>query len=116
IANAFPGAVDQALFDRAQARMNRHRPTDQELVERLRQLLAREGRLSRTIINNSPLVPALGTYLSRFKTMSRIYSLVGCPPKQRGRAFDVHEITRHHREAIAVEIVAKLHPLGAHTR
>ncbi|WP_334164727.1 recombinase family protein [Phenylobacterium sp.] len=64
---------------------------DEELVEDLRRLLAREGRLSVQLINAAPDLDQAETYRRRFGGMRRAYSLAGYRPTEaQEAAMDSH--------------------------
>ncbi|MEH2503702.1 hypothetical protein V1290_002513 [Bradyrhizobium sp. AZCC 1578] len=74
--------VDPNLFARAQKIIAERRvqiPEDQMLL-RLRTALHRKGKLSWTIINNTPGLPSTGTYAAHFGTLRKIYALLGYEP------------------------------------
>jgi DNA invertase Pin-like site-specific DNA recombinase len=80
-----PGAlepiVDSATFEEAQRVIREqtiHR-SDEELLNALKELLARKGRLSQKIIDESraELRAALSTYTKRFGGVRRAYALIG---------------------------------------
>lgn len=88
-----PGAVealvDPATFAEAQKVLGKYRRqrTDAELLDDLRTLLSSEGRLSFTVIKNSPEVMAPGTYSDRFGSLRNAYKLIGYVyPDRRGGA------------------------------
>jgi DNA invertase Pin-like site-specific DNA recombinase len=76
---AFKPIVDHDTFDAAQ-RVLRNRTvyrSNEELLERLRSLLEREGTLTGHGIDTSREVPAVRTFIERFGSMKRAYALVG---------------------------------------
>ncbi len=71
--------VDPSIFARAQKLIAERRvqiPEDQMLL-RLRTTLHRKGKLSWTIIDNTPGLPSAGTYADHFGTLRKIYALLG---------------------------------------
>jgi DNA invertase Pin-like site-specific DNA recombinase len=80
-ANAFPAIVSQSAFNKAQLRVQQGSHwSDQELLQKLRQLLARKGDLSERLIGKSRGMPALATYYRRFGTFEGIYKRAGFAP------------------------------------
>jgi DNA invertase Pin-like site-specific DNA recombinase len=80
----FEGIVDQPTFDAAQEAIHDRTwfRSDEELLDRLRTLLAAEGRLTESIIDRAPSVPTASTYMHRFGSLKRTYGLIGYqPPK-----------------------------------
>jgi len=51
--------------------------SDDELLARLRRLLARRGRVSEEVINRSKGLPNSDAYRRRFGSLSRAYELIG---------------------------------------
>ena len=85
---AFPPIIDQHTFDRVQrllvTRIVKHRYSDGELLRKLERLLKRNGRLTRTIINDAPGPFAL-IYANRFGSLLKAYKLVGYDPPPRSQ-------------------------------
>lgn len=76
---AFEPVIDPETFEAAQKAIS-HRNfqrTDQELLDDLRALLARQDSLSLTLIKNSPYMRAPGTYRRRFGSLRNAYKLIG---------------------------------------
>ena len=77
--NAFHPIIAPELFDRAQARFANftHNLTDEELLDRLRPLLAHYGKLSYKIIDQSRSCPGGSTYYARFGGLLNVYRKLG---------------------------------------
>src|SRR5215216_5912116 len=76
--------VDPNLFTRAQKIMAERRvqiPEDRMLL-RLRTALHRKGKLSWSIIDDTPGLPSAGTYAAHFGTLRKVYALLGYDPSQ----------------------------------
>src|SRR6266849_3727665 len=78
-AGAFEPIIDAVTFAEAQKILEERtfNKTDEELLDRLRALLASERRLSLTLIRNSADVPSPSTYRNRFGTLRRAYEMIG---------------------------------------
>ncbi|PYX44620.1 MAG: hypothetical protein DMG79_20520, partial [Acidobacteria bacterium] len=76
---AFEPMVDQTAFFAAQRIVTARtiNKTDEELLDKLRMLLSREGRLSLRLIQNSADMPSPSTYRLRFGSMRQAYQLIG---------------------------------------
>lgn len=61
-------------------------PTDEDLLEELRQLLAARGKLSLSLIEASHLTRAPNTYIRRFGSLIAAYARVGYDPNPRQRS------------------------------
>lgn len=73
---AFEPIVDEQTFTTAQ-NLIAHTKSDQYLLDRLRFLLASQGTLGRWEIRTTPGIPCEETYVSRFGSLGKAYSLVG---------------------------------------
>jgi DNA invertase Pin-like site-specific DNA recombinase len=76
---AFEPIVTASLFEQARTIIeSRHSHlSDQELLERLRQLLRLQGRLSGILIDETEEMPSSSCYSSRFGSLTRAYALIG---------------------------------------
>ena len=76
---AFTPVVNEATFQEAQRLLlNRTiSKSNEDLLDSLRSLLAREGRLSLQVIKRCPEVPSPSAYRGRFGSLRRAYELIG---------------------------------------
>lgn len=79
---AFRAIIDTETFRRTQETIvaRRRRPTDEEILERLKGLLGRAGRLTSELIDKSLDVPSRTTLASRFGSLLGAYRRVGFVP------------------------------------
>jgi DNA invertase Pin-like site-specific DNA recombinase len=105
---AFEPIVDPATFAEAQKIMGKHRcqRTDGDLLDDLRGLLALKGKLSYTVIKNSPDVMAPGTYSRRFGSLPNAYKLIGYVRSDRLGGPDTRRQTMGLREELISRIAA----------
>jgi DNA invertase Pin-like site-specific DNA recombinase len=78
--NAFAPIVSNAVFDRVQTniRSREAQPwTDEELLTRLRRLVARTGKLSQRLIDKERGLPSSATYYAHFGPLRKLYPLIG---------------------------------------
>jgi hypothetical protein len=61
-------------------------PTDEELLEELRQLLVARGKLSSSLIEASAITRAPNTYIRRFGSLVAAYARIGYDVSDRQRA------------------------------
>lgn len=61
-------------------------PTDEELLEELRRLLAARGKLSSSLIEASTITRAPNTYIRRFGSLVAAYARIGYGVSKRQRA------------------------------
>jgi DNA invertase Pin-like site-specific DNA recombinase len=80
---AFEAVVERDTFDRAQQRMRGQfqRPSNEEVISKLKRLLAKRGHLSEAVINESRDLPSSGIYRYRFGSMLVVYGLIGYTPR-----------------------------------
>lgn len=74
-----PPVIDQDLFACAQKIMDDRYisiPED-EMIRKLRLLLARKGKLSTRIIHNAPGVPSVGCFIKHFGSLRKAYARIG---------------------------------------
>jgi DNA invertase Pin-like site-specific DNA recombinase len=79
----FPPIVKPALFRAAQERLGRgqrERLSESLMLEALRDLLSRYGRLNARLLNRSPDAYAAQTYRNYFGSLHRAYALIGYVP------------------------------------
>ncbi len=77
---AFAPVIDRETFDRAQAALPRRSDSlwsDEEIIKKLRRLLASKGYLSESLILRTSGMPATNTLHSHFGTYRQLYKAVG---------------------------------------
>jgi DNA invertase Pin-like site-specific DNA recombinase len=82
---AFVPIVDEALFEQAQGALEKRRSkplrkSDKEIIDRLKRVLEREGKLSGRIIAKSRGLFAPRAYYRRFGSYLKVYQLAGYTP------------------------------------
>jgi len=112
---AFVPIVDAAMFEQARRIIeSRHQHlTDQDLLERLRELLRKHGRLSGLLIDETETMPSSSCYSTRFGSLVRAYTLIGLDPDRDFSYVEINRsIRRRHSDLISV-IFDELLALGA---
>jgi hypothetical protein len=81
---AFEPIVSADLFSKVQSiiRERSRKFSDDELLEQLRELLRREGRLSGLLIDEAENMASSSVYRSRFSSLIRAYQLIGYTPER----------------------------------
>ena len=98
---AFPGIVPKEVFLAARAILNANPHTDEELLDKLRQLFAQTGLLTRPLIAQTIGMPTVHTYSFRFGSLRRAYELIGYwPPGDPDHQEANRRIRRMHPEII----------------
>ncbi len=103
---AFEPVVGESTFLAAQQILvgRTFNKSNEELLESLRALLARKGRLSLRLVKESPDMPSPSTYRLRFGSLRKAYELIGY-----GRADQFGPIDlRRRTQALREEVMAKI--------
>lgn len=113
VPDAFKPIVELQVVRQAQERRRRELealqpPSDQELLDRLRNLLKKRGVLSETIINRSRDLPSSSLYIYRFGSIFNAYRLIGYPGGSRHVTWSVRFSLRTVRSRIVDEMRAML--------
>jgi DNA invertase Pin-like site-specific DNA recombinase len=84
---AFKEIVSQELFDAVQAAHVKRNTkiSEKQLLDKLRRLLKKRGRLTEEIMRSAKGVPSLSTYVRRFGSVYRTYKLVGYRPSAKAK-------------------------------
>ncbi len=108
---AFEPIVERYLYDAVQAIIQNRsrRVSDEDMLERLRQLYHSRGALSGLIIDEANDLPSSSTYRSRFGSLGRAYQLVGFTPD---RDFRYVEINRYLRGLYPEILAAAIEEIG----
>jgi DNA invertase Pin-like site-specific DNA recombinase len=80
--NAFEAIVSSATFAKAESlAASRSRPcTDEELLEHLREVLNKHGKITADLIDADPNMPCVQVYLKRFGSLPKAYRKIGYEP------------------------------------
>jgi DNA invertase Pin-like site-specific DNA recombinase len=105
---AFEPIVDYPTFLEAQRILGDRtiNKTDEELLEALKRLLAQEGKLSLSLVKESPDVPSPSTYRLRFGSLRRAYELIGYGRADQFGSIDLRRRTQVLREELVARIAA----------
>ena len=87
--------------------------TDQQLLERLRSLLARIGQLSGILIDEAEDMPSTAVYQRRFGGLCRAYALVGYTPLRDLRYIEINRTLRQYHRNQCSRILSELRNQGA---
>lgn len=112
--SAFSPVVDKELFYTAQGiiRARSRRFTDEELIERLRNLYRQKKSLSGLIINSTEGMPSTSVYAYRFGSLIRAYQLVGFTPARDFQYVEINRLLRRMHPTIIETIEAEMIALG----
>jgi DNA invertase Pin-like site-specific DNA recombinase len=115
---AFEAIVQPNLFIRAQQIIqNRSKHfTDEEMLERLRDLYRRHGTLSGILIDESEEMPSSSAYRSRFNSLVRAYTLVGFTPNRDFAFIEINRALRQFHAKHCESLINELRETGASVR
>jgi DNA invertase Pin-like site-specific DNA recombinase len=107
---AFEPLVDPTAYEKAQRIIERaheefpRNRSDNELLDALRNILARNGRITNKLIENTPKTPSAHTYRVRFGNLSRAYELIGYSGFWRGGWLE----TRRRIQILRTDLMRKI--------
>lgn len=87
--------------------------SNEELLERLKHLLARYGTLSGILIDEADDMPSSTAYRSRFGSLVRAYTLIGYTPARDFSFVEANRALRQHHARQMLKIVLELREGGA---
>lgn len=113
---AFPPLVARETYEYAMRIIaDRHRSyTDDDLLDRLRALLAQVGRLSGIIIDDAEDMPSSSLYAARFGNLPRAYGLIGWAPGRDYSYLAINKLIRSQHQPLVDQIKGDLRAAGAH--
>ena len=111
---AFEPIVEPTLFLKAQEviRERNRRYSDDEMLDRLKQLLAERGYLSGIIIDEADDMPSSSAYAGRFGSLIRAYQQVGFTPDRDYRYIEINRALRRLHAKVVAETIATIENLG----
>lgn len=110
----FRGIVSEQQWKEANARIQTElKPyVDSEMLEMLRRLLKRRGRLSQDIINNARNMPSAEAYRHHFGSLNETYKLIGYSTRRESSYVHVIRMTRQMRNKLCEEICGQIRAMG----
>jgi len=111
---AFEPIVDAQLFYQAQGiMMERYRRfTDEEMLDRLKHLYRRHGKLSGILIDETEGMPSSAVYRSRFHGLVRAYRLVGYTPERDYQYIRINRFLRQMHKGLVTDVIHQIQDLG----
>ena len=111
---AFEAIVDPSVFYIAKGIINARakRFSNDELLQKLKDLQAKKGYLSALIINESPDMPSSSIYSSRFGSLVRAYQLIGYDPERDYSFIEINRFLRELHKNIFEETISKIQEIG----
>ena len=112
----YAGIVGQELFLKAQeiilARSRKY--TDEEMLEQLRAVLSKHGRISGILIDEAEGLPSSTAFSHRFGTLVNAYRLIGYNPGIDFSFIEENRRLRKRHPEIVAEVIQQITALGAH--
>ncbi len=112
---AFDGIVDTGIFYKAQGILleRSRRYTNEEMLERLRTLYKKHGRVSGILIDEEDAMPSAAAYQGRFGGLLRAYQLIGYSPDVDYSFIEVNRRLRERHPELVAEVVSQLEEQGS---
>jgi hypothetical protein len=111
---AFGQIVPRDQFEAAQQIVLKRseKLTDEQLLDRLRSLLAQKGQLSGLLIDESEDMPSSSVYRSRFNSLVRAYHLIGYTPDRDYTFIEINRQLRQLHPKVIAEMIERIRQLG----
>jgi DNA invertase Pin-like site-specific DNA recombinase len=111
---AFEPIISQDLFEKAQSiiRERSRRYSDTELLNHLRNLLEREGRLSGLLIDEAEGMASSSVYRNRFNSLIHAYKLIAYTPERDYQFIETNRQLRLMHPRVVLSVVERIHQLG----
>jgi hypothetical protein len=111
---AFEAIVSHTTFHEAREIIlaRSRKLTDEELLTRLRLLLAERGAVSGLVIDERPGMPSSSAYRSRFGSLLRAYELVGYRPDRDYRYLEINRRLRAFHPEVLAQVTAGIERSG----
>ena len=112
--HAFPAVVDPVTFAKAQeailARTKRY--SDGEMLNSLKELWSRHGRISGLLIDEQDSMPSSTAFRYRFGSLIRAYQLVGYTPRADYSFLEINRYLRGRHPEVVQEVITRLATMG----
>jgi len=111
---AFEAIVDTQLFYQAQGIMlERYRRfSDEEMLDRLKDLYRKHGKLSGIMIDDTEGMPSSAAYRSRFQGLVRAYRLIGYTPDRDYQYIRINRFLRQIHKDVVTDVIHQIQDLG----
>lgn len=107
---AFEPIVDKDLFLRAKAIFTSRsfRLSDEEMLQKLRELKEEKGYLSAMIINERQDMPSSAAYSGRFGGLVRAYQLIGYTPEHDYKFLEINRFLREYHSDVLEKTIEQI--------
>jgi hypothetical protein len=114
VQGAFPAIVSAEDFTRVQeviiARAKRF--SDDEMLDKLRDVLRQHGHISGVIIDEQDDLPSSAAFRNRFGSLVRAYQLIGYVPETDFSFIEVNRFLRQKHPEVVQEVITELAKIG----
>jgi hypothetical protein len=114
VQGAFPAIVSAEDFTRVQeviiARAKRF--SDDEMLDKLRDVLRQHGHISGVIIDERDDLPSSAAFRNRFGSLVRAYQLIGYVPETDFSFIEVNRFLRQKHPEVVQEVITELAKIG----
>jgi len=112
---AFPPIIDPSVFHMARGIIveRGRRYSDEEMLAKLKELLAKHKTLTAELIDDAEAMPSSSAYQSRFGSLIKAYQRVGFTPDRDYRYVEINRHLRTLRPPFEEDVVKKLAEMGA---
>jgi DNA invertase Pin-like site-specific DNA recombinase len=112
--HAFSGIISERQWTQANAQIHEEVKAlvDSEMIDALRRLWQRKGKLSTNIVNAARDVPSARAYINHFGSMNEAYRLVGYPIPRDYSYPHSRNLAKRITHALCEEISERVHSLG----
>ncbi|MBW1723974.1 MAG: recombinase family protein [Deltaproteobacteria bacterium] len=111
---AFDAIVDSQIFYQAQGIIleRNRRYSNEEMLDRLKYLFQKHGKLSGMLIDETEGMPSSAVYRTRFHGLVRAYRLVGYTPDRDYQYIRINRFLRKYHKRIIDEVINQIKDLG----
>ena len=111
---AFEPVVDPQIFYQAQGIIleRNRRFTNEEMIDRLKSLFQKHGKLSGILIDETEGMPSSSVYRSRFHGLVRAYRLVGYTPERDYQYLKINRFLRKMHPQVIDNAIMQIKDLG----
>ena len=115
---AFEAIINPEIFYKTQGIiLERDRKfSDEEMLDRLKHLYQKHGRLSGFLIDESEGMPSSTAYRSRFKGLIRAYRLIGYSPERDYKYIRINRYLRRMHPEIVSTVIKEIETLGGYVK
>jgi hypothetical protein len=115
---AFQSIVPLDLFAKVQNIIQERSKkfTNDELLDQLRRLLQREGRLSGLLIDETEGMASSSVFRNRFSSLTQAYKLIAYTPECDYRFIETNRHLRLMHPQVVADVIERIHQLGGFVR